>query len=94
MAKEFGVKEALAAGEFATTTEQKRTVLAVVKMLGLPITFKDQVAKQVGRLTRSTKKLSNKINNLEKQAKALEVTYDTEADEILGLEQTKDEWSV
>lgn len=49
--KKFGMAMAKRAGEFAKTEEQKRTVLAVVRMLDIPILVKEQCDTLCEKLT-------------------------------------------
>ena len=61
----FGLKEAQRAGEFAKTKEQRLTVLAVVKMLGMPITVQDEAKQKVTALESVIKRKSLKILKFE-----------------------------
>lgn len=94
MPKTFGIKEAIAAGEFATTKEQRRTVIAVVKMLGLPINLVAQVTKRTLKLKKVTANADKKIVALEKKVEVLEIDRNIDNDEIQGLQQTVAEWGL
>ncbi len=94
MAKVFGLKEARAASEFAKTKEQRLTVLAVVKMLGLPILVHGEAKARVSKLDVSFKNTTTKAGKLKKKIKKLEANA---AFDVLqkydALEVSKD-WSV
>jgi hypothetical protein len=94
MAKNFGIKEAQAAGEFAKTREQKLTVLAVVRMLGMPILLTGEISKKITKLKRKTVKKYTKSNALSKKLASLETDIDIANVEINGLIDTETEWDV
>lgn len=94
MTKTFGVKEATAAGEFAKTKEQKLTVLAVVKMLGMTVNLTTQVRKQTGKLTATTKAIATKIGKLNSKTIALQTTLGKKTTEKLDLYAIDEDWSV
>ncbi len=101
MIKVFGVKEAEAAGEFAETKDQKKTVLAVVKMLGLPIKLVAQATNQTHKLSKLITKKRTKITNavckvvdLEKKIDRLEDTVDTTEDKIEAVHKTVADWTL
>ncbi len=76
--RKFGIVEAKRADIFAKTGTQRETVLAVVRMLDIPIVIKEQVKAQVSKLEIAFKK---------KQAKVFK--YKTKAATI-GVQATKD----
>ncbi len=86
MGKVFGVKEAQAAEEFAVTSEQKRTVLAVVKMLGMPINLAIEVGKKVAKLDTILGRRASKVAKVHGRIDGLE-----EKIAILGYEAGRDE---
>lgn len=94
MTKTFGVKEARAAGEFAKTKEQKLTVLAVVKMLGMTVNLTTQVRKQTGKLTATTKAIAAKIGKLQSKTNTLQFTLGRKTTEKLDLYAIDEDWSV
>ena len=82
--RKFGIKEAKRADTFAKTNDQRTTVLAVVRMLNIPIVIKEQVKAQVAKFDTAFKKKKAKIVKLErklividkKAAKDVLVKYD------------------
>lgn len=89
----FGVKEAERAGEFAKTKEQKETVLAVVRMMDIPILIIDQVKKQVNRLTKSIDKKHNKTIVLRDKIRDIEHVRTREVNERHDLNETEGVWT-
>ncbi len=94
MKKVFGIKEAKAAGEFAITREQKLTVLAVVKMLGLTVKLWKDVDKGVSKLQRKVVKKGNKADRLVNKTRALELDARIINEEVGDLITTREEWDV
>lgn len=76
----FGIKEAKRAEEFAKTREQKDTVLAVVRMMNIPITLQKQASKKAKKLEGKIVSGNQKFNSLKnKMTKAMdEVTKKVE----------------
>jgi hypothetical protein len=66
MLTKFGVKEALKAGVFARTVEQKETVFAMLGLMGVPIVLKEQAKKLKVKLTKKIEKKSNGVVKAEK----------------------------
>ena len=60
----FGIKEAERAEEFAKTKEQKDTVLAVVRMMNIPITLQKQASKKAKKLESKIATGNQKFNVL------------------------------
>ncbi len=94
MGKTFGVKEATAASVFARTKEQKLTVLAVVKMLGMPIKLTKEVTKKTRKLGNSLQKSEKKRLRHENKAEVLTCEVIATEDEIENLQTTVAEWTV
>jgi hypothetical protein len=61
----FGIKEAERAEEFAKTKEQKETVLAVVRMMNIPITVQKQASKKAKKLEAKIGVQNQVVNKLE-----------------------------
>ncbi len=94
MAKVFGIKEAKAAGEFAKTKEQRLTVLAVVKMLGLPVILQGEVKSKVAKLEDTFKKVTGKAGKLKRKMKTLEGKAKTTVLQKYDIIETGKDWEV
>lgn len=92
--RKFGIEEALKASEFAKTKEQKLTVLAVVKMMGLPVVLGKEVKKKTVKLATNIAKAVIKINGLQKKISTLDTTIISNDTEREGLLITEKEWTV
>ncbi len=92
--KVFGLKEARLAGEFAKTKEQRLTVLAVVKMLGMRIFVQDDAKLKVMLLDSAIKRKSLKIGKIGKKlndVKAKRLSDELDKREALDISK---EWFV
>lgn len=94
MKKVFGVKEATAASEFATTPDQKRTVLAVVRMLGMTVKLVKDVDKGITKLTNKAVKKQDKVYKLVTKTRALELDTRIMGEEIGDLVNIREDWDV
>jgi hypothetical protein len=94
MKKVFGIKEAKAASEFATTGDQKRTVLAVVRMLGMRVNLVREVDKGITKLTNKGLRKQVKVEKLVKKTRVLELDTRIMGEEIGDLVNTREDWSV
>lgn len=70
--RNFGLKEAKRAGEFAKSKEQRSTVLAVVRLFNIPIIVKQQAAKVVAKAELAFKKKRAKLKNFDAKVVRLE----------------------
>jgi hypothetical protein len=91
--KKFGLKEASRAAEFAVTTDQKKTVLAVVKMLDVPITLAKEATKNAKKLFKVTERLESKIDRLEAKTEGLQHTVDEAYNESHDTNAVATNWS-
>ncbi len=92
--RNFGLKEAKRASEFAKTDEQRRTVLAVTRMFNIPIVIKQQAVKVVSRMELAFKKKHVKIRKLDIKSKAIEGAARTDIlKKVEALEVRKD-WDI
>ncbi len=94
MVSTFGIKEAKAASIFAKTKEQRLTVLAVVKMLGLPNILSGEVSKKVAKFDTSSKTITNKAGRIKKKMKALEAKVAFNVLQKYDILEVDKEWSV
>ncbi len=94
MTKTFGVKEARAADIFAKTKEQRLTVLAVVKMLGITINLKTQVKKQAEKLSTAIITIGKKANKLETKVDFLREKISDTANTKTNLFLTAKNWDI
>ncbi len=65
--KVFGLAEAKRAGEFAKTDDQRKTVLAVVRMFGIPIAVEGQAMRKITNMDEAIKKSGVKISRLKEK---------------------------
>ncbi len=94
MITRFGIKEAIAAGVFAKTREQKLTVLATMAMLGI----KNGISKQIEK---KRTKVVNKLVASRTKAKALNVKLEKlgakdvkQTDTLFDLDDVSINWSL
>ncbi len=92
MITKFGIKEAVAAGKFAKTKEQKLTVLATMAMLGI----KNGIGKAIDKQrNKATTKLMASLTKAQKLRKKLtqQVTKDTvQTDNLSDLNDVQNNW--
>jgi uncharacterized membrane protein YkoI len=100
----FGIKEAQRAEEFAKTNEQKETVLAVVRMMNIPITVQRQVGKKFKKLEAkicnsivAVTKLKSKAAKAEAKLKSkedkAEAKVSKQVEEKKAIAETSVNWS-
>lgn len=94
MIKYFGVTEAIKAGEFAKTREQKLTVLAVVKMMSIPVRLKDEVVTRTTRLVNDITRKVTKIDNLSSKIHSLRTIVIADNVEKDNLRDVQNDWDI
>jgi len=67
MLTKFGIKEAIAAGKFAKTKEQKETVFGVLAMMNVPVVLGKQLGKVINKNIAKGTKLEDKIALLDEK---------------------------
>ena len=90
--KVFGVEEARLSEEFAKTKEQKDTVLAVMRVMRIPIKLKDEITNRTTKLFKTIDQKRKKINVLEKKAQTLENIREAELRETEELKNVLNSW--
>ncbi len=93
MPKVFGIEEAKRAEEFASTKEQRDTVLAVSRMFNIPIVIKAQVKARVTKLKLTLKKKSEKVIKLSTKVNAIRLSQRLNEIEELSVERIAENWS-
>ncbi len=71
--RKFGIKEAKRADVFAKTGTQRETVLAVVRMLNIPVVIKEQVKARVSKLELAFKKKKAKVRKLKAKFEIIDI---------------------
>lgn len=94
MKKVFGIKEANEAAKFATTSEQKRTVLAVVGMLGMTVKLGAEIKKKINELTAKAVKKHEKVNKLAKKVTVANRKINSINNDIDKIIDTEANWDV
>jgi len=94
MKRVFGIKEAKAASVFATTPDQRRTVLAVVGMLGMTVNLAKEAIKKTDKLSHNIVKLECKADKLRGKALAVEDKGNSSRVEYSDLVSIIDQWDV
>lgn len=89
----FGVKEAARAEEFAKTKEQKETVLAVVRMMNIPITVQKQANKKSKKLEAKIGVQNQVVNKLEGKVSKARTLTTKHVSEKQALLNTQVSWS-
>ncbi len=90
----FRIKEARRAEEFAKTQEQKETVLAVVRMMNIPITVNKQASKQAKKLESKIAFTNGLITRLQSKVEKAQAILDNEVQEKIGVSETSVNWSI
>jgi len=78
--------------EFAKTKEQKDTVLAVMRVMRIPIKLKDEITNRTTKLFKTIDQKRKKINVLEKKALTLENSREAEIRETEELKNVLNSW--
>ena len=71
--RKFGIKEAKRADLFAKSSTQRETVLAVVRMLNIPIVIKEQVKASIAKFEAAFKKKQKKVQKLRAKSKVIDI---------------------
>ena len=79
--------------EFAKTKEQKDTVLAVMRVMRIPIKLKDEITNRTTKLFKTIDQKRKKINVLEKKAQTLENIREAELRETEELKNVLNSWT-
>jgi hypothetical protein len=90
----FGLKEARRAEEFAKTNEQKETVLAVVRMMNIPITVQKQASKKAKKLEASIGYDNQLVDKLKGKVAIAEGLVNKHVTEKRAIAETSVNWSV
>jgi len=101
MIKTFGIEEAKEASKFATTPEQKRTVLATMAMLGVRNLITKTTTKLLIRSNKKNRKAQERLvrdaGKIAKIRKAGSVVYAKNEKQLTERDRdinTKNEWTV
>lgn len=89
----FGIKEAERAEEFAKTKEQKETVLAVVRMMNIPITVQKQANKKAKKLEAKIGSNNQAVAKLKCKAEKAEAKVTKQVKEKFAIAETSVNWS-
>ncbi len=90
----FGIKEARRAEEFAKTQEQKETVLAVVRMMNIPIVVNKQASKQAKKLESKIAYTNGMIERFQSKVNQAQAILNNEVAEKTGISETSVNWSI
>ena len=94
MLKKFGIDEAAKAGVFAKNKEQKETVFAMLRLMGVPVVVKDQVKKLRKKLSKKICKKICKIDTLYKKSHDTQVSLRLLEVERDCTEITAEAWDI
>jgi hypothetical protein len=94
MLTKFGVLEAQLAGFFAKNKEQKETVFAMLTLMGIPITIKEQAKKIKTRLLKGIKIKNDKIISLNTKTFKVSESLGKLEEEKIAVEVTEDVWNL
>ena len=92
--RKFGIKEAKRADIFAKSANQRETVLAVVRMLNIPIVIKEQVKVQVAKLELAFKKKQKKVQRLNAKSDAIDKDSTTDLFKKADTLNVGDNWTL
>ena len=94
MLTKFGLKEAERAGEFAKTDDQRRTVLAVVNMFGIPIKIKESGKRKKEKLNSFVRRKDVLVGTLKTKILSVQTRQGIAERECYKVEGITRDWCI